>query len=491
LRYLLCALAFSFGVASAEITPNMLNTVNDGASIKGGTYFNTAGHDTLFTNSAKTGITLDAGQNIRGAEAFNGAVTGNGGNIHIQAPDQVVRLNGNIDVRGFLPKNAPGIPGYMLPGSSFNGEYNNPGPGGNGGNVTIDAAYLFQNGNIYAGGYNGGHVQFNVGNMTMGPTSRIDATGGSWQWSPADDNSQMYTSHGNGGTVNVHSNGDVSISKGAYITTAGEPNYDNTSAISNNIAIVGNAVNMDGVLYAGRAQYGGGKISLVANGPSGDVNISKGAILQTEGGAITISSQHDINQSGLILATGPSTSILNSGDGFMAGGGLGQPGGAVTLTSSNVINNTGRIQSDGGNSGGGYPLGADILDKSTIPYTGIQPPGFAGGNGGVITVTAPSISNTGVIRAMGGAGVMQMHSDPAVVSGNAIFSGNAGGNGGQVNFSSNPTGNGNVATFQGQGASTDYLKLFGASAPTIGTITAPNPAASTNTLIGVWKKNPI
>src|SRR4051794_22149028 len=104
----------------------MLNQTHDGASIQGGTYFNSVHGETKFINSAGTGITLEAGQNIRGVEA-NGLYTGNGGNIHIQAPDQVVRLNGNIDVRGFFPA------------WKYSGNFS--GPGGNGGKVTVDAAY--------------------------------------------------------------------------------------------------------------------------------------------------------------------------------------------------------------------------------------------------------------------------------------------------------------------------------------------------------------
>jgi hypothetical protein len=417
-KYLICALALSFGVAQAEITPGMLNQTHDGASIQGGTYFNSVHGETKFINSAGTGITLDAGQNIRGVEAVIGGYTGNGGNIHIQAPDQVVKLNGNIDVHGFFPV-------AMQDGNAHRD--------GNGGKVTVDAAYLFQNGNIYAGGYNGGKVQFNVGGMTMGGHSRIEANGEEFS-DPANWNED----HGAGGKVAIQSTGDVNINHGAFIATNGGP-----------IEITGPAVNMDGRLHAeGAFDAGAGTIRLTA--ADGDLNIGQGAFLGSGGGTVSLTSNHDINQNGFISNNGGSIYHYNfdtPGQSWTEG----LSGGAVSLTAANAINHTGRIQADGGYS----------INWGDLP------------NGGVITVTAPSISNTGVIRAAGGVGGVTRWDD----AGNS-WTEWSGGNGGSVTFTgANPTGTGAVVTFGGVGGS-------------LGTITAPDPAKSTNTLIGVWKKTP-
>lgn len=399
MRYLICALALSFGVAQAEV----VNTVNDGAVINGGNYLNTPGHETLFTNNAGTGITLNAGQTIRGFEFSNGAYTGNGGSVHIQAPDQVVRLNGNIDVRGFLPNS------------------NQPN-GGNGGNVTVDAAYLYQNGNIYASGTNGGNVQFNVGGATVG--GLIDASGR---------NGNMAV--GNGGSVSINSTGQVDLN-GMINTTAGNQAM---TPLTNNIVIVGHGVNMNGTMWAGN---GGGAIKISSTGQDADVTTGKNSLTQAEGGTIVVNSERDINQNGTLLANGIQSS--NSG--------------SISLTAVNAIHNAGRLQADG---------------------AGTSQAGGTGGNGGAITLSANSISNDGVIRSFGGSSVLNF--DGHTITGK-------GGQGGSVTFiGANPTGSGVVATFGGVGA------INGSPLPSnsgsLGTITAANPAASSNLLFGVWKKS--
>jgi hypothetical protein len=408
-----------------------VNTVNDGSVINAGTYLNTPNGKTIFKNSTGTGIHLQSGQNIRGAEYFNGSLTGNGGNIHIDAPNQVVRLDGNIDVRGFLPK---GIIGNA----------------GSGGNVTVNAGYLYQTGNIYASGLNGGIVQFNTGCLTMGATSRIEATGQNYIGGEfASDIS------GTGGRVGINSTGDVTISKGAFITTNGSPNPLRFDEYGNSIVIVGRGVNVDGILYARQGQ---GEIRISATGPDRDLNISNGAVIRSAGGTVTLNSQRDINQNGLVLNNGSAFFNPSSDNSPWSPGTQGSAGGTISLTAANSVSNTARIQADGHGSNGGVPqsMGA----------------GFRGGKGGVITISAPSISNTGVIRAMAGNATLFNNQEPGTLG--------AGGDGGTVNFfGANPTGEGIVATYGGQGSTVGKL----------GTITAPNPAAVTNKLYGIWQKN--
>jgi len=431
MRFLLCALALSFGVSYADITANMLNQTHDGATINAGTYLNTPGSETKFINSAGTGITLNAGSNIRGAEVQNWQLNGNGGAIHIQAPDQVVRLNGNIDVRGFVKT------GAVYPGD--------------GGKVTVDAAYLFQNGNIYAGGFGGGDVSFNVGGMTMGSNSRIDATGSIGELMP---NGVHQT--GAGGSVIINSTGDVNISQGAMIKTNGangpafvDPQTGKFFQANNLISVSGHMVNMDGVLLADHLEnYQGGVISLTAQGADADVNIGATGIVQGER-SIDITAGRDVNQQGLVLSKSYSFAFHDPAS--SVNGVAGGWGGPITISAGRAINQTGRIQSDGAASSGGW---------SYPEFSGV----WNGGNAGSITLSANSITNNGVIRGTGGSSELGRGGDGA----NVIFVG------------ATPSGNGSVVTFGG----------FGDTNGSLGTITAPDPASSTNTLIGIWKKTP-
>lgn len=348
MRVILCALALSLGIVGSGYADIPLNTqINhtfDGATINSGNYFNTAGSETKFVNTAGTGITLNAGSLVRGYETQNGAYTGNGGNIHIQAPDQVVRLNGNIDVRGIRFD------------SAINGGVN----GGNGGNVTIDASYLFQNGNIWASGGNGGNVTMNVGGMTMNGV--IDARGGVLP----------NLTYGRGGNVAINSTGLVDI-KGSILTSGVADSNISNSTYGNNIVIIGHGVNTSGTLWAS-----GGAITVSSTGTDADVNIAQTTLAQADGGSIIVSSQHDINQNGTLLNNSHAT----------------VPG-VITLTAANAINNTGRLQADGSNLGGNITLAANNISNSGV----IRSIGTS--KGGNITFTGANPTGSGVVVTMG------------------------------------------------------------------------------------------
>jgi hypothetical protein len=445
MKYILCVLALSLGVAYADVPSNLINQTYNGSTIKAGTYFNTAGSETKFINSAGTGITLNAGQNIRGVEMQ----TGYGGNIHIQAPDQVVKLNGNIDVRGLDYFNKPL----------------------DGGKVTVDAAYLYQNGNIYASGMRGGNVTMNVGGMTMGSGAFIDA------------HSTQVDRHMPGGSVTINATGQVDIQKGAKIDVTGATFDASGGGIAgttygnfSNIVISGKVVNMDGVLMANQARitdpnwmeesyqidHGGG-IRLVAT--KGDVTIGPDAIVQADavegsdnGRTITVTASNDINQNGLILSQGgdgTKGSIYYDTWYFDNMPLMGGKGGTIQFNAGHDINQNGRMVTDGGKAGVGY----------------------WGSDAGTMTFTATNnILNNGVIRSMGGNANYDINNPvPGVLNPLSDFHGGAGGN---ITFSLNPLGTGTVVSYGGQGSP------FGA----LGTITSPNPIQSTNTLIGIWKK---
>jgi hypothetical protein len=87
------------------------------------------------------------------------------------------------------------------------------------------------------------------------------------------------------------------------------------------------------------------------------------------------------------------------------------------------------------------------------------------------------MQNSGVIRANGGFGAFIFNDGPNPNQG-------AGGNGGLVVFSgpNNPSSTGTVVTYGG------FEGGAGGTRGRLGSIVAPDPATSTNTLIGVWRK---
>ncbi|MGE0201383.1 MAG: hypothetical protein AB7P76_10490 [Candidatus Melainabacteria bacterium] len=260
--------------------PGDVNSVNDGQIITGGTYYNTPGSNTSFTNSAGTGLIINSGVTVTGLEVANpadaaGSLTGNGGWIHFNAPGQLVRVDGHVNVSGLTGQ------GYAT---------------ANGGKVTVNAAWFMQDGVISAGGAQGGVVELNVGSMTLGPNARIDATGET------------------GGQVFVNSTGAVDLQAGSIIDTSGKiiGNYD-----SNVIQIQGGLVNVDGLVRADGIQVGGvstdgGKITLIAT--SGDIHIgatgevsangAAGAGDGGNGGQIILVASEDIVLDGSVHANG-------------------------------------------------------------------------------------------------------------------------------------------------------------------------------------------
>lgn len=238
--------AISIGISglplAAYADPGQTNSVNVGPIVQGGEYYNTADSQTTFTNPGG-GLWIQAGNIVRGLEVdYSNQLTGNGGNLLFHAPDGIVRVDGGIDVSGLLGR------GYAT---------------ANGGNVTVNAAYLFQNGNIYANGVNGGSIVFNVGAATFSPTSNTTAMG----------------IGGAGGSIAVNSSGVVDIQNGTYdenvlrgaiLDASGQYiGHINTSLIS----IEGSVVNIDGVVRANGYVVADGNVVHLYNeqiaGPAG------------------------------------------------------------------------------------------------------------------------------------------------------------------------------------------------------------------------------
>ncbi len=373
------ALALSLTISSLPLTalagPGDVNSVNDGQVIQNGTYYNTPGNKTTFQNSGGSGLWVKSGTTVRGLESnLSGTATGNGGWLHFYAPGQAVRLDGDVSVSGLLGKG-----GIHL---------------GNGGRVTIDSAFLYQNGNIFANGVNGGLVQFNVGGAMFGPNARIEAKTSAW---------------GQGGQILVNSPGFVDIQQGTVFDTSGMVigTYD-----TNIINIEGGLINMEGILRAdGVDGSQGGIVRLIATGMSEtecvDCALSKATgslfsslevqairarqadLISRMDGDVVIGSPELDPATGHPVAN-PSFGLVsaNGGDGVtgMEDGGA---GGDVVITAQNNVVNGGVIRANGGNG----------LDTDLIQAAG------DGGNGGTIAIVAGNdIINDCLILADGGNG---------------------------------------------------------------------------------------
>lgn len=440
------------------------NTVNEGQIIHGGTYANTANDLTTFKNSQGTGLWLQSGSTIRGVEVNSqGALTNNGGHIYLDAPNQVVRLDGNVDVRGV---------------QDSNGLFQ-----GNGGRVIVDAAYLYQTGNIYASGTNGGMVQINVGSMTMGPTAHILALG----------------YNGQGGVVSVNSSGSADLQQGSVINTSGKVtgNYE-----TNVISVEGSLVNMQGNLIADGIQSRGGIIRLVSTGQTdltqtdrtiqaaatnGIFSTTESSAIQNQLASLKTQLEGSINIgpvstntsgiNGVIETQGasgnfaPNTLGNDQADPTARGAG---DGGTIIVTAQNAVHNSGWLLADAGNStannkggnGGTVSLnaGSSINNSGRLEADGGH--GASGGDGGLIALSYPTMANPGVIRASGSQGTD-----------------GSGGNGGLTVFNSlnNPTGSGVVTNFAG-------LSSTASNHGQSGSIVIPNALTATNTLVGIWRK---
>jgi len=478
------SIALLQGYTQAEVP---VNTVNNGPIIHGGNYFNTADGQTTFTNSGHGGLWLQSGSTLRGLEVdANGVPNLNGGTVHLVAPNAVVRLDGNIDVHA-----------NQRTDQDFTVEM------GNGGKVFIDAAYLFQKGNIYASGNNGGVVQFNVGSVTIANGAVIDVHG-AWN---------------QGGVININASGVVDIGRQAILNTTG-----NTTHIldTNVINIEGGLVNVEGRLIANGVYDRGGTIRLVSAGQTdltraqdalqdgvnahtfsageaqnltdrltalksnynGDVRLASGnpqsqAILEAnggnngnfffhtmdptdpihqdrapEGGSILVTAARDVLNGGKLSANGTSS------DRTLSGPENGGNGGTINFNAGRQIVNGGRLEANGGN--GKIPYFPD----PSLPWVSADT--GHGGNGGLIALSyRGNMHNTGLVQAIGG--------NAAVLAGHPYH----GGNGGLIIYggAENPTGSGINDTLPGLGTAANGH---------LGTIVIPDPQNASNQILGIW-----
>lgn len=466
------ALAFSVAVTCSAAfaadgffnAPNgrPVNTLKDGAIIQGGTYYNSENGKTTFVNTHSGSLWLKSGTTVRGIQVDEtGHATGHGGNVHLSAPNSVVRVDGDINVSNVMRQD----PFF-----------------GRGGNVTVDAAFYYQNGNIFANGYHGGAVLFNVGSASFGNTASVQAQG-----------------YSGPGSISVNASGVVDIGRNAVMSVESSAGFPTRN--SNLLSIEGSLVNMEGVLRANSQNIDGSTVRLISNGnttlgteqvalqeavqagtltsdesnvigarllkltslydgdirvasasnqfpaaqiwANGGTNWAEDSYVIGRGGDIVMTAKRDILNGGLITSKG-SNGLLFKGYQSISGA----PGGSITMQAGRNIHNSNRIVTDGG------MAGEDSFDS--LPAEG--------GTGGTHRYTyGGALFNSGVIRSHGG--IRQVSSE------------GIGGQGGTIIFKgSTPRGTGIVSTLGGPAYSTGQL----------GTIVAPNPAMSSNILIGRW-----
>lgn len=460
----------------AYAAPGDLNSINSGQNVAGGTYFNTAGSRTTFINP-NGGLWLQSGTLVRGLESnANRTPNGNGGTLYFRAPGNVVRLDGNIDVSA------------VRNGALYTG---------NGGKVFVDSGYLFQSGNVFANGSNGGLVQFNVGGMTLGPNAQITAQGFG----------------GNGGSVNITAPGTVDLQTGSIVDTSGRV----AGTIDTNVInIEGSVVNNQGIIRANGAfgqdlKPNNGDSTVMANNPQLANNPAPPPISAGNGTNDTATMQNVLFQvpanadfrGGVIrlVAAGQNnstTEVINAAASPLSSGeksALNNRNSALVQSNNGDVFNRGALVADGtlGKNGGTIIVAAarNVINSSTIRalggsgIDGVFSPngsGSSGGNGGTIVITAMNaISNNANIQANGGQGARANNASATTGTGanaTATAGGTAGsgGQGGVLAFSYG-AGMNNTGALQangglgGNGGHSNSFDTEGATAEN------PNPVA--------------
>jgi hypothetical protein len=440
------SLAVSIGVSAFSFAaPGDTNSTNNGQVVTGGNYYNTPGNKTTFTNTAGTGLHITAGTTVGGLEvaAPGGALTGNGGHLHFNVPGQTVRLDGVINVSA--AKGAGG--GFLIPTNAT------------GGRVTIDAAHMFQSGQIFANGVNGGVVNLNVGSLLLTGSARIEATG-------VDKRPDCF---GNGGVINLGkkgAKGTIDVQQGAIVDASGQVvgNYDTTL-----INVEGGLINIDGILKANglniKAPNGdvidatrGGKISLVANLETESLDSGvldnasfmddiKSDVLARDASLINDVGRGWVNigKSGQLQANGGFGSRgTGAFNGAYIDGTDGGDGGQISIWAQCGIRNDGLITARGGNGLHGRSITGVVNGVNQLAVAG---DGGTGGLGGQVYLTYfQSLQNNGLITVKGGKGG-EGGNATATIASEAFALGGNGGNGSQggqifINGSSEPTGGG-------------------------------------------------
>ncbi len=418
---------------SVFAAPGQVNSINEGKTIKGGVYFNTPGARTTFQNEGGS-LHLPGGSVVRGLESnINRVPNGNGGTMYFRAPGNIIRIDGDVDVSAVKNNSL-----YL----------------GNGGKAFFDAAYLYQTGNVFANGVNGGLIQYNVAAATLAPGAKAVAQGFG----------------GNGGTVSINASGVVDLQRGSIIDTSGKVigTFD-----TNVINIVGGLVNNEGLLRAngvavdtrpasidrsimnanrqlannptpeaispgegtGQILFGpqleftvpgptttrGGTIRLVATGRSLDAT----SAIRNHDGTLSSTLRNTLLARHNTLVDSRNGDIVNRGQ-LQANGQSGKGGGTVLLSAADDILQAGNISANGDNGTNGGDGGTVFLGAlGTISSTGQigangghSTQGRPGGNGGLVAFSYGQMNHSGTLQANGGNGANVGHGGLIAFNGN-------------------------------------------------------------------------
>jgi hypothetical protein len=481
------SLAISISVFSASLAaaaPGDVNSINDGRDIQAGTYLNTPGSRTTFINSGGGSMWLHSGDLVRGLETNNGALTGNGGHLYFRNPNNVIRSDGNIDVSA------------VRNGTLYTG---------NGGSVDIDCRYLFQNGNIWANGANGGLVQFNVGGMTLGSNAQISAQGFG----------------GNGGHISINSTGTVDLRSGSVVDSSGKvagtfdtnviniegsainnqavvrangiavsdlkPDNGDSAVMAANPALANNPVpspvtfgngthdtaTMQNIQFAtpGSADFRGGTIRLVA---TGQTNSTTSVINAADSQMMSDAEKSALNSRNNQIVQFNEGDVLTRGA-LIADGGLSKNGGTIILAAARHVSNGATIRANG----------ADGLDG----VFDVNGNGGSAGNGGTIVMSASgNINNTGTIQANGGRGARAQSQSLSTANGKdanvTITSvGGTGGQGGMIafNYGGTMSSSSTIQANGGIGGNGGHANTYDTEVANAGN---PNPVANSTAVGG-------
>lgn len=444
----------------------------------------------ITTGTGSIRLTADADNNGTGNLAIGGNLTSQAGGIQLSAAT-ITRTIGNIATTGAANSDAGNISitstGATNLGAATitaNGGTASAGnTGRDGGIITINSTGGFTGSGAIAAsgsagngaGTNGGHAgSVSITSANSITTGAINSTGGNAGTTNGN--------AGNAGTINLTNSTAGVVSVGALTARTGVATGTGAGGTAGSVSVsntaAGQSVTTGAINTAGNTRGHGGAITLASAGAltvNGTIS-SSGAVL----GAGTTNSGRNagnitINAGGVTNITGAITASGAAGLGTNQAGGQ---AGTVNITSSGSLSTLGVTASTGAatGTGAGGTAGSVSLTGTSVGAGALTTTGGSNGQGGNISITSTTgASNVGAIATNGGAAI----------------TGNAGSNAGVLNVSSatdivtgviTAIGTAGVGTNQ-NGASGGAVNLTAGSSITLSNITTSG-GARTGSAVG-------